>query len=96
MNRSPNKLIPEDFTAIPSLERSREVKVAAVAELDEAGLDAIGVVVTTDGDLPDGLDLDRAALDRAGFEAQARFDAGAAATALAHCSWSSAPARRAS
>ena len=68
MNRSPNKLIPEDFTAIPSLERSREVKVTAVSELDEASLGAIGVVVTTDGHLPEGLDLDRAALERAGFE----------------------------
>lgn len=68
MTRSPNKLIPDDFTATPSLRTS--VQVAVVRELDEAVLEAIGVFVTTDGELPPGIDLDRAALGRVGFEAK--------------------------
>ena len=42
-------------------------------------LDAIGVIVTSDGDLPEGIGLDREALARAGFEAKAGHDARAAA-----------------
>ncbi|WP_194828090.1 leucyl aminopeptidase [Nocardia sp. XZ_19_231] len=68
MSRSPNKLIPEDFTPTPSLER--EPQVAAVAELDDSGLDAIGVLVASEGELPADIALDRAALARAGFEAE--------------------------
>ncbi|MFD4422362.1 leucyl aminopeptidase family protein [Agromyces sp. NPDC058484] len=69
MTRSPNKLIPDDFTATPSL--AAPAAVAVVDELDESGLDAVGVLVTNDGDLPAGIDLDREALTRAGFEATA-------------------------
>ncbi len=68
MTRSPNKLIPDEFSATPSLDVTAEI--AVVGELDEGGLDAIGVLVTSDGDLPDGVDLDREALASAGFEAK--------------------------
>ncbi|RXZ71856.1 leucyl aminopeptidase [Agromyces albus] len=68
MIRSPNKLIRDDFTATPSLHTSAQV--AVVRELDEATLDAIGVLVTSDGALPADVDLDRAALERVGFEAK--------------------------
>ncbi len=68
MTRSPNKLIPDEFSATPSLDATAEV--AVVDELDEGGLGAIGVLITSDGDLPDGVDLDREALGSAGFEAK--------------------------
>ena len=68
MSRSPNKLIPDDFTATPSLDAVPSV--AVVDELDKSELDAIGVLVASDGDLPPGIDLDRGALERAGFEAK--------------------------
>jgi leucyl aminopeptidase len=68
MTRSPDKLIPDDFTGTPSLDVSPQVVV--VNELGETALDAIGVLVTSDGALPEGIDLDREALARAGFEAK--------------------------
>ena len=68
MTRSPNKLIPDDFSAIPSLDAVPSV--AVVSDFDEGALDAIGVLVSSDGDLPDGIDLDREAQKRAGFEAE--------------------------
>ena len=68
MTRNPGKLIPDDFSATPSLDAVPTVTLAQ--ELDEQGLDAIGVVVTSDGDLPAGLELDREALAFAGFEAK--------------------------
>src|SRR5688572_17221809 len=68
MTRNPGRLIPEDFTATPSLDGVPAV--AVVSELDERNLDAIGVLVTSDGDLPGGIGLDREALAFAGFEAK--------------------------
>lgn len=68
MTRNPGRLIPDDFSATPSLDAVPTVTL--VQELDEQGLDAIGVVVTSDGDLPAGLELDREALAFAGFEAK--------------------------
>jgi leucyl aminopeptidase len=68
MTRNPGKLIPDDFSATPSLGAVPTVTLAQ--ELDEQNLDAIGVVVTSDGDLPAGLELDREALAFAGFEAK--------------------------
>jgi leucyl aminopeptidase len=68
MTRNPGRLIPDDFTAIPSLDAVPSVSV--VDELDESSLDAIGMLVTSDGDLPTGIDLDREALARAGFESE--------------------------
>ncbi|ANJ27046.1 leucyl aminopeptidase [Agromyces aureus] len=70
MTRSPNKLIPADFSAIPSLAASDAVVVTAVDELGAGSLEAIGVLVHADGDLPEGVPLDREALERAGFEAK--------------------------
>ena len=61
MTRSPGKLIPDDFRATPSLDAVPAI--AVVNELDERNLDAIGVLVTSDGDLPGGIGLDRAELD---------------------------------
>ena len=68
MARNPGKLIPDDFRATPSLDAVPAV--AVVSELDDRNLDAIGVLVTSDGDLPGGIGLDREALAFAGFEAK--------------------------
>ena len=68
MTRNPGKLISDDFRATPSLDTVPAV--AVVDELDERNLDAIGVLVTSGGDLPAGVDLDREALAFAGFEAR--------------------------
>ena len=68
MSRNPAKLIPDDYRAVPSLDAVPAATV--VGELDEQHLDAIGVVVTSDGDLPAGVPLDRDAQARAGFEAK--------------------------
>ena len=62
------KLIPKGFTAIPSLDRDEAV-VEWVAGFGE--LDALGVLVTSDGEVPGILGLDREALARAGFNADA-------------------------
>ena len=69
MTRNPGKMIPAEFTATPSL--GAFPAVVAVTELDEQNLDAIGVVVTTDGELPEGVPLGREAQARAGFEGKA-------------------------
>ncbi|GAA5230078.1 leucyl aminopeptidase [Arthrobacter cryoconiti] len=63
MTRSPNKLIPATFTAVPSVATTAEI--AVVANLGE--LDAVGVLIGTEGDVPTELGLDRDALTRAGF-----------------------------
>lgn len=68
MIHEPYKLIPGSFTAVPSLDRD-QATVEWVAEFGE--LDALGVLVTTDGEVPDVLGLDREALARAGFTAAA-------------------------
>jgi leucyl aminopeptidase len=71
---SPHKLIPDDFSPVPSLAAFDAVEVMAVDEFGGgtggAGLDAIGVIVHDEGPLPDGVGLDREALQRAGFEAK--------------------------
>ncbi|NYD67747.1 leucyl aminopeptidase [Agromyces atrinae] len=67
MTRTPNKLIPDDFTATPSLDVETVIEV--VGEI--GSVDALGVLVHADGDLPAGLDLDRESLARAGFEGKA-------------------------
>ncbi|MEI5585147.1 MULTISPECIES: leucyl aminopeptidase [unclassified Agromyces] len=74
MTRSPHKLIADDFSPVPSLDAYDAIEVAAVDEFGGgtggAGLDAIGVVVHDAGPLPEGIGLDRDALQRAGFEAK--------------------------
>ena len=77
MTRSPNKLIPDDFTATPSLD-AVPARSRWCGELDERNLDAIGVLVTSDGDLPAGIDLDREALALRRLRGEARHDARAA------------------
>ena len=71
MTRAAHKLIPAEFTPIPSLAAADAVEVVAVAELGAGTLDAIGVLVSSDGDLPEGVPLGREALARAGFEGKA-------------------------
>jgi leucyl aminopeptidase len=66
MPRRPAKLIPDDFTPLPSL--ASPVTVAAADDL--AGLDAVGVVVHAEGPVPDAVGVSREALARAGFEAK--------------------------
>ena len=66
MIHDPYKMIPESFTAIPSAERN-EATMEWVADFGE--LDALGVLVTTDGGVPEILGLNRDALARAGFTA---------------------------
>ena len=67
MTRSPNKLIPADFTPVPSLAVATEV----TAVIDFAsGLDAVALFVAAEGDLPDAIGLDRDALAAAGFSAE--------------------------
>ncbi|WCI09140.1 hypothetical protein PJ267_04605 [Arthrobacter sp. OVS8] len=68
MIHDPYKLIPKGFTAIPSVERDK-ADIEWVAEFGE--LDALGVLVTSDGDVPGILGLDREDLARAGFNADA-------------------------
>ncbi|BDZ64714.1 M17 family peptidase N-terminal domain-containing protein [Agromyces mangrovi Wang et al. 2018] len=68
MTRDPIRLIPADFTPVPSL---AQLDAADVQVVDELGhdLDAIGVIVHTEGDVPE-VALDREALARVGFEAK--------------------------
>ncbi|RZU66841.1 leucyl aminopeptidase [Microterricola gilva] len=63
-----HKLIPNDFSALPS-----QAAPTAVSLVDtfSAELDATGHVVGADGDVPAALGLDRAALAKLGFEAKA-------------------------
>jgi leucyl aminopeptidase len=72
VTRNPAKLIPDGFSPVPSLDAYDGVRVAVVDEFGAgtggAGLDAIGVLVHAEGELPEGLPLDRDALARAGFE----------------------------
>lgn len=68
MNHDSYKLIPKGFTAIPSAERD-EATIEWVSGFGE--LDAVGILVTTDGEVPEVLGLDREALVRAGFTADA-------------------------
>ncbi|MFF2495697.1 leucyl aminopeptidase [Agromyces sp. NPDC058064] len=70
MTHDPSSLVPDDFSPIPSLGRADAVTVAVVDELDESSLDMIGVLVSSDGELPAGIDLDRDALARSGFESK--------------------------
>src|SRR5512140_2417891 len=69
MSRNPSLLIPDDYRPVPSVATS--VDVSAVAALDASTLDAVAVLVPSDGDLPGdlGTDLDREALAAAGFDA---------------------------
>jgi leucyl aminopeptidase len=58
---------PTSFDLVPSLSRTVAV-VTEAADSATADVDAEGVVVGTEGDIPDVLEVDREALRRAGFE----------------------------
>jgi len=64
MSRRPNKLIPADFTPVPSQVAPPRVRVVEAL----ADVDAIGYLVPTEGDVPEGLGISRAGLTAAGFE----------------------------
>ncbi|MCA0378477.1 MAG: leucyl aminopeptidase [Actinobacteria bacterium] len=67
MERSPNKLIPHDLATVPGLDEleASRVRVGQVS----AEVEAIGIGVFSDGDLPSGLGFARADLEAAGFSA---------------------------
>jgi leucyl aminopeptidase len=69
MTASAFKLIPASFTPIPS-HAATPVALSAV-EQPSADVDAVGYAVTSDGDVPASLGLDRDALSAAGFEGKA-------------------------
>ncbi|WP_043433550.1 leucyl aminopeptidase family protein [Paenarthrobacter nicotinovorans] len=65
MNHEPYKLIPEDFTVLPSL-GGTEPELHFV---DGFGpLDAIGVLVPSEGEVPESIGLHRETLEKAGFD----------------------------
>ncbi|HEY3340207.1 MAG TPA: leucyl aminopeptidase family protein [Propionicimonas sp.] len=66
MTRSPNKLIPSDFTPVPALGTACDVE--AVADFD-ATLDAVALLVAPGTDLVDTVGLGEEALAAAGFDA---------------------------
>lgn len=66
MSRRPNKLIPETFTPVPSLDE--RVRVRVVETFD--GPEAVGVLVHSDEEVPADVGLSREALARAGFEGE--------------------------
>lgn len=64
MARRPNKLIPPDFSPIPSQLAPPVVRVVAAFD----AVDAVGHLVAADGDVPAALGISRAGLAAAGFE----------------------------
>ncbi|SEJ82177.1 leucyl aminopeptidase [Arthrobacter sp. yr096] len=65
MSHDPYKLIPEGFTAVPSLDQA-ETELRFVDGFDQ--LEAIGVLVSSEGDVPASIGLNRETLERAGFD----------------------------
>ncbi|WP_104163504.1 leucyl aminopeptidase [Cryobacterium sp. N22] len=68
MSLGSHKLIPESFTAAPSLDPANAVGVLVVSEVS-VGLDAVGYLVGPTGDLPDTVTVPREALAGLGFDA---------------------------
>ncbi|PKQ34351.1 MAG: leucyl aminopeptidase [Actinobacteria bacterium HGW-Actinobacteria-11] len=68
MDRRPNKLIPADLKTTPGLDAvdAVDLRVGEIA----SDVEAIGVGVYTDGDVPGELGFDRAGLEDAGFTAE--------------------------
>lgn len=68
MDRRPNKLIPADLKTTPGLDAvdTVDLRVGEIA----SDVEAIGVGVYTDGDVPGELGFDRAGLEDAGFTAE--------------------------
>src|SRR5690606_18565919 len=69
MTRSANAFIPADFPMTPGLDAVAALTVAAGSAPDD--VQAIGYTVASSGEVPDALGMDRAALERAGFESKA-------------------------
>lgn len=65
MNHEPYKLIPEDFPALPSL-GGTEPELHFVDGF--GALDAVGVLVFSEGDIPESVGLHRETLASAGFD----------------------------
>ncbi|WP_130176447.1 leucyl aminopeptidase [Cryobacterium sp. SO1] len=68
MSVGSHKLIPESFSAAPSLDPANAVGVLVVSEVS-VGLDAVGFLVGPTGDLPDAVTVPREALAGLGFDA---------------------------
>ncbi|MGS0561355.1 leucyl aminopeptidase family protein [Microbacterium aurugineum] len=68
MDRRPNKLIPADLKTTPGLDAvdAVDLRVGEIA----SDVEAIGVGVYADGDVPSELGFDRAGLEHAGFTAE--------------------------
>ncbi|QWT23968.1 leucyl aminopeptidase [Subtercola sp. PAMC28395] len=64
------KLIASDFSPIPSQSPGATPRIRVVGDVS-AGLEAIGFLVGTSGDVPDEIGLDREALERSGFDGKA-------------------------
>ncbi len=69
MQYQPHKLIPDDFSPWPS--RSVQPELAVAARFDQSRFDpntcAFGCAVSSDGEIPPGISLERAQLTAAGF-----------------------------
>ncbi len=63
MTRRPNKLIPADFSVVPSQRATAEVRVVD----DLTAVDAAGYAVHAEGEVPGALGMTREALARFGF-----------------------------
>lgn len=70
MTSSPHKLIPQSFSPIPSRTGGAPTELTAVAAVarDSAAVEAIGILVAPEGDLPAEVGYDRDGLARLGFE----------------------------
>jgi leucyl aminopeptidase len=68
MTYAPHKLVPEGFTPLQGLAALPQVAVATAVP---DSVDSVAHLVTSDGDLPDGIGASRSDLTAAGFEADA-------------------------
>ncbi|WEK62223.1 MAG: leucyl aminopeptidase [Candidatus Microbacterium colombiense] len=68
MDRRPNKIIPADLATVPGLDAldATRIEVAVIP----ADVQALGIGVYADGDVPGDVGFDRAALESAGFTAK--------------------------
>lgn len=67
MTIASRKLIPPTFTAAPSLLPKNTAEILVSADVP-VGVDAVGYIVQTTGDVPEELQVDRDALSAAGFD----------------------------
>jgi len=69
MERRPNKLIPADLPTVPGLDALDAATITVGVVPDD--VEALGIGVHSDGDVPAVLGFDRAALEEAGFTGEA-------------------------